>query len=147
MDDAAVHFLNVPFGEKDQAKSLGARWNPTKKKWFIHLYHPNLLAFKKWMPRAVASLSSTSSAPSSSTGPSFTVLESDPVPQGRNSAWSARQPRDVALGSFLFRIIICFDKNEIMDSAFKFAPDFFVKVTSTMRSIVPAHFSMVSKPL
>ncbi len=27
--------LEVPFAEKDQAKSLGAKWNPELKKWFI----------------------------------------------------------------------------------------------------------------
>lgn len=27
--------LNVPYSEKDEAKSLGARWNPEIKKWYI----------------------------------------------------------------------------------------------------------------
>jgi hypothetical protein len=27
--------LNVPFKEKDEAKSLGARWNPATKQWYI----------------------------------------------------------------------------------------------------------------
>ena len=27
--------LNVPYSEKDQAKSLGARWNPELKKWYV----------------------------------------------------------------------------------------------------------------
>lgn len=27
--------LEVPFAEKDQAKALGARWNPEIKKWFV----------------------------------------------------------------------------------------------------------------
>ena len=27
--------LNVPFREKDQAKALGARWDPELKKWFV----------------------------------------------------------------------------------------------------------------
>jgi len=27
--------LKVPFKEKDEAKSLGARWNPTAKHWYI----------------------------------------------------------------------------------------------------------------
>jgi len=27
--------LNVPYNEKDDAKSLGARWNPTVKKWYV----------------------------------------------------------------------------------------------------------------
>ena len=39
--------LNVPYTEKELAKSLGAIWNPKLKKWYIsdkNLYHK----FKKW---------------------------------------------------------------------------------------------------
>jgi len=28
-------YLNVPFAEKDQAKALGARWDPAVKKWYV----------------------------------------------------------------------------------------------------------------
>jgi hypothetical protein len=28
-------FLNVPYAEKDQARELGARWNPTRKRWYV----------------------------------------------------------------------------------------------------------------
>jgi len=28
-------YLNVPFSQKDEAKSLGARWDPDKKKWYV----------------------------------------------------------------------------------------------------------------
>lgn len=41
-------FLNVPYAEKDEAKALGARWNPENKKW----YAPNpqkYPLFYKWM--------------------------------------------------------------------------------------------------
>ena len=27
--------LNVPYNEKDDAKTLGARWKPTVKKWYV----------------------------------------------------------------------------------------------------------------
>jgi len=40
--------IEVPFAEKDQAKALGARWNPEIKKWFI----PDGLdqdKFSKWI--------------------------------------------------------------------------------------------------
>jgi len=43
-------FLNVPYAEKDEARALGARWNPGKKRWYV----PNgvaLDAFAKWMPK------------------------------------------------------------------------------------------------
>ncbi|KQW90092.1 hypothetical protein ASC94_20325 [Massilia sp. Root418] len=31
----AVTVLNVPFAEKDEAKQLGARWDPKRRKWYI----------------------------------------------------------------------------------------------------------------
>ena len=27
--------LNVPYAEKDEAKDLGARWDPDLRKWFV----------------------------------------------------------------------------------------------------------------
>jgi hypothetical protein len=43
-------FLNVPYAEKDQARELGARWNPTRKRWYV----PDgvaLEAFARWMSK------------------------------------------------------------------------------------------------
>lgn len=43
--------LNVPFKEKDEAKKLGAKWDPQIKKWYI----PDGLKvdkFRKWLPVA-----------------------------------------------------------------------------------------------
>lgn len=31
--------LNVPYEEKDEAKSLGAKWNPELKKWYIQNHY------------------------------------------------------------------------------------------------------------
>lgn len=45
-------YMNVPFAQKDQAKALGARWDPGLKKWYI----PNGLdsaPFEKWKPEAI----------------------------------------------------------------------------------------------
>jgi hypothetical protein len=45
-----MNFLNVPYAEKDEARALGARWNPGKKRWYV----PNGVApdaFAKWMPK------------------------------------------------------------------------------------------------
>jgi hypothetical protein len=41
-------FLNVPYAEKDEAKSLGARWNPARKCWYVP---PGvaLEPFEKWL--------------------------------------------------------------------------------------------------
>lgn len=41
-------FLNVPFKEKDHAKSLGARWNPERKQWYIPS-GMDPIAFAIWM--------------------------------------------------------------------------------------------------
>jgi ribonuclease HI len=35
-------YLNVPYEEKDCVKSLGARWDPTKKKWWVQEMKPEL---------------------------------------------------------------------------------------------------------
>jgi hypothetical protein len=43
-------FLNVPYAEKDQARELGARWNPTRKRWYV----PDGVAtepFARWMAK------------------------------------------------------------------------------------------------
>lgn len=31
----AVTVLNVPFAEKEEAKQLGARWDPKRRKWYV----------------------------------------------------------------------------------------------------------------
>ena len=41
-------FLTVPYAEKDAAKALGARWNPTRRRWYV----PDGVAtepFAKWL--------------------------------------------------------------------------------------------------
>jgi len=44
-------FLTVPYAEKDAAKALGARWNPTRRRWYV----PDGVAaepFAKWLDGA-----------------------------------------------------------------------------------------------
>ena len=44
-------FLTVPYAEKDAAKLLGARWNPTRRRWYV----PDGVAtepFAKWLDGA-----------------------------------------------------------------------------------------------
>lgn len=46
-----ITFLNVPYAEKDEARALGARWNPGRKRWYV----PDGAApeaFQKWLPKA-----------------------------------------------------------------------------------------------
>lgn len=40
--------LNVPYAEKDEAKGLGARWNPELKKWYVE-NRKDYYKFKKWI--------------------------------------------------------------------------------------------------
>jgi hypothetical protein len=51
-----MQFLDVPYADKDGAKALGARWNPTRKRWYV----PDgvaVEAFEKWLPKGGASTS------------------------------------------------------------------------------------------
>lgn len=41
--------LDVPFSQKDEAKSFGARWNPKIKKWFIPS-GINKIPLQRWIP-------------------------------------------------------------------------------------------------
>lgn len=41
--------LNVPYKEKDEAKSLGAKWNARMKKWYIDTKREDYVKFSKWI--------------------------------------------------------------------------------------------------
>lgn len=43
---AAQIWLDVPFGEKDEAKALGARWDPAAKRWYAP--RPGMTALQRW---------------------------------------------------------------------------------------------------
>lgn len=42
-------YLNVPYNEKDEAKALGAKWNPKVKKWYIDAMPDQFVRFSKWI--------------------------------------------------------------------------------------------------
>ena len=71
--------LNVPFVEKDQAKSLGAKWDNTNRYWYIHDDMDSDL-FRKWLP------------------------ESTPVPQNVNCAEEAIIEKGISLTEYLSTI-------------------------------------------
>lgn len=54
-----VTFLNVPFREKDEAKALGARWNPERRLWYVPA-GLEVAPFQRWLP-ATAQAQSMSS--------------------------------------------------------------------------------------
>ena len=43
--------LKVPFAEKDAAKALGARWDATRKIWYVQNVE-DLKPYVRWMPQA-----------------------------------------------------------------------------------------------
>ena len=43
--------LKVPFAEKDAVKALGARWDATRKVWYIQNVE-DLKPYLRWMPQA-----------------------------------------------------------------------------------------------
>jgi hypothetical protein len=45
---AGKMFLNVPYADKDAAKSLGARWDAGKRKWYVPAGLDQSL-FSKWV--------------------------------------------------------------------------------------------------
>jgi len=51
-------YLNVPFREKDEAKALGARWNPERRLWYVP---PglDLGPFQQWLPADLQNKHST----------------------------------------------------------------------------------------
>lgn len=46
---AGARYLNVPIEEKDEAKALGAKWDPVLKKWFCN--PDDIAKFTKWLPK------------------------------------------------------------------------------------------------
>jgi hypothetical protein len=46
--NAGKTFLKVPYAEKDAAKSLGARWDAGKRKWYVPAGIDSAL-FSKWI--------------------------------------------------------------------------------------------------
>lgn len=43
-------YLNVPYEQKDSAKRKGARWDGSRKQWFVENAE-NLADFMRWMPK------------------------------------------------------------------------------------------------
>lgn len=39
-------FIHVPYSDKNEARALGAKWNPSKKMWYC--YEHDYDKFKKW---------------------------------------------------------------------------------------------------
>lgn len=59
--------LSVPFAEKDEAKALGARWDPVRKCWYVQ--DKDLAPFERWVRGGAGSAASSARAPAPRTGP------------------------------------------------------------------------------
>lgn len=57
MADSKI-YLNVPFAQKDAAKSLGARWDAGAKKWYVPA-GKELGLFAQWQPQASSEVLAT----------------------------------------------------------------------------------------
>ncbi|MFA6698849.1 MAG: exodeoxyribonuclease VII large subunit [Thiomicrospira sp.] len=44
-----MHYLNVPFSEKELAKQQGARWDPLRRKWYVPPQIDDLKPFSRWL--------------------------------------------------------------------------------------------------
>lgn len=49
LPDGKQLWLKCPFNEKDAVKSLGARWSPDEKKWYVQDTPDNREKFAKWI--------------------------------------------------------------------------------------------------
>ncbi len=47
-------YLNVPYAQKDAAKALGARWDPSVKKWYVPA-GKDATPFAQWQDNAAQS--------------------------------------------------------------------------------------------
>ena len=42
-------YLTVPYNEKEDAKALGAKWNPYVKKWYVNCSHDDFKKYSGWL--------------------------------------------------------------------------------------------------
>lgn len=50
--DKMKTYIEVPFAEKDKAKALGARWDMSRRSWFVP-DGVDLMKFKRWLPNEI----------------------------------------------------------------------------------------------
>lgn len=89
-------FLDVPYNEKDEAKSLGAKWDSKVKKWYIDSFRKDYVKYAKWI------LNGTDEA----------IIATDfiYVIEGQQNCWKCGQPTKV-IGLGLGTFIHIYEKN------------------------------------
>jgi len=73
----SIVYLNCPFDEKDEAKALGAWWDPDVKKWYVP-EHLSVVDFQKWLPDFTLQARTVLTAEAASTD-DFQVIDLDDV--------------------------------------------------------------------
>lgn len=43
------YYLNVPYKDKEEAKTFGCIWDPIRKQWYVHESNENLKNTIKWL--------------------------------------------------------------------------------------------------
>ena len=64
--------LKVPFAEKDEAKRLGARWDPANKVWYVKDV-ADLSAFARWSPAPAEAQQGTAPKPATRSKTHFRI--------------------------------------------------------------------------
>lgn len=75
--------LDCPYEQRNQAKALGARWDPAIKKWYV-MDPPDLAPFASWLPGNVADFVKQ---------PSAGVPNAAPRPARSAASRTPQQPR------------------------------------------------------
>jgi exodeoxyribonuclease VII large subunit len=78
-----LHYLSVPYREKNDAKALGARWDPESSKWYVPR-GVDLAPFSRWLPaaRTAASTAQTDASTTALASPATTAGTDLDVPKG-----------------------------------------------------------------
>lgn len=50
MSDTGPLYLQVPYAEKDQAKAVGARWDPDRRQWWVDSQRVQRHEVTRWLP-------------------------------------------------------------------------------------------------
>ncbi|MEJ2864192.1 DUF5710 domain-containing protein [Actinomycetospora flava] len=93
-------WLDVPFGEKDEAKAAGAQWDWRARRWYAP--RPGMPELARWLPDH-----SSSSSPSPSPSPDEDLADRAPSPEaapelvGAGRAWPAGAEGEVRLAEAL----------------------------------------------
>ncbi len=80
--------LRVPYAEKDEAKRLGARWDPARKVWYIENV-ADTAPFSRWMPSTGTDSLSGAGTPAKAAPPNRAQSAGIPI-TGSNYAPQAR---------------------------------------------------------